>query len=332
MSFGKILKIIEEKDFIEHNKKIRREVLKVNKWLLKPRTLNKRKMLSIFRFLSKNAERKILSKHLNDLQFLLIHIVEKPKENRIKDLKKYYNLLEEDVQMITFLMYPDKFPPGGYESKLKKYGIELYSPKVIFKKLPFKDYIDLYALITYVPLDEKNPFIQNLLDEILKIDPLEDKKSYFKKVIDIYKNLNDFERHILNIQLKNFSYYHYKLFNTDFVKGLVIDGSNVVRYQNINSLQFLIEILDNMFLGKVSFFPIHIVFDNNIKYFLNEEDRKVLSLLSDKKRVYFNSPADELIVYISNKYDYYILSNDNFKEYKVNENKLLKIEDFKFDN
>ncbi|SHF18359.1 hypothetical protein SAMN02745164_01954 [Marinitoga hydrogenitolerans DSM 16785] len=332
MSFGKILKIIEEKDFVEHNKKIRKEVLKVNKWLLNPRSLNRRKMLYVFRFLSKNAERKILNKHLNDLQFLFIHIAEKPKENRINDLKKYYNLLEEDVSMIKFLMYPKKFPPGGYEEKLKKYGIELYSPSVIFKKLPFKDYIDLYALMTYIPLDEKNPFIQNLLDEILKIDPLQDKKSYFKKVIDIYKSLNDFEKHILNIQLKNFSYYHYKLFNTDSIKGIVIDGSNVVRYEDKDSLQFLIDMLDNMFFGKIVFFPVHIVFDNNVKHFLSTEDRKVLELLAEKKRVYFNSPADEMIVYISNKYDYYILSNDNFKEYDVNENKLLKIKDFKFDN
>ncbi|WGS65694.1 PIN domain-containing protein [Marinitoga aeolica] len=332
MSFGKILKIIEEKDFLEHKRKIKKEVLKVNKWLLNPRELNKRKMLSVFRFLSKNAERKILNKHLNDLQFLLIHIVEKPKENRIKDLKKYYGLLDEDVEMIKFLMYPKKFPPGGYEGKLKKYGIELYTPKVIFKRLPFKDYIDLYALMTYIPLDEKNPFIQNLLDEILKIDPLEDKKSYFKKVIEIYKSLSDFEKHLLNMQLKNFSYYHYKLLNTDSVKGLVIDGSNVVRYENRNSLQFLIEMFDNMYFGKIAFFPIHIVFDNNIEFFLNEEDKKVLKTLSEKRRVYFNSPADEMIVYIANKFGYYILSNDKFKEYDVDPKKLLKIEDFKFDN
>ncbi len=156
--------------------------------------------------------------------------------------------------MIKFLMYPKDFPPGGYEEKLKKYGIELYTPKVIFKKLPFKDYIDLYALMTYVPLDEKNPFIQNLLDEILKIDPLEDKKSYFKKILDIYKSLNEFEKHLLNIQLRNFSYYHYKLLNTDSIKGLVIDGSNVIRYENKNSLQFLVDILDNMFLAKQPFF------------------------------------------------------------------------------
>lgn len=332
MSFGKILKIIEEKDFIEHNKKIRSEISKVNKWLLKPRELNKRKMLTIFKFLSKNAERKILKKHLNDLQFLLIHIVEKPKENRINDLKKYYSLTDDDANMIKFLMYPDKFPPGGYEEKLKKYGIELYSPRVIFKKLPFKDYIDLYSLMTYVPLDEKNPFIQNLLDEILKIDPIDDKVSYFKKIVEIYKSLSEFEKHLLNIQLKNFSYYHYKLFNPNSIKGLVIDGSNVVRYENKNSLQFLTEMLDNMFLGRIAFFPIHIVFDNNIEYFLNEEDKRILKVLSEKKRVYFNSPADELIMYISNKYDYYILSNDNFKEYNVDKNKLLKIEDFRFDN
>lgn len=332
MSFGKILKIIEEKDFLEHNKNIRKEVLKVNKWLLNPRELNRRKMLSLFRFLSKNAERKILNKHLNDLQFLLIHIVEKPKENRIRDLKKYYGLLDEDVEMIKFLMYPKDFPPGGYEKQLKKYGIELYTPKVIFKKLPFKDYIDLYALMTYIPLDEKNPFIQNLLDEILKINPLEDKKSYFKKVMDIYKSLSEYEKHLLNIQLKNFSYYHYKLFNTDSIKGLVIDGSNVVRYENKNSLQFLIDMLDNMYFGKMVFFPIHIVFDNNIEFFLNEDDKRVLNALSEKKRVYFNSPADEMIVYISNKFEYYILSNDNFKEYAVDSKKLLKIKDFKFDN
>ncbi|KLO22325.1 MULTISPECIES: hypothetical protein [unclassified Marinitoga] len=329
MSFGKILKIIEEKDFSIHNQNTRREISKINKWLLKPRELTHRKLLSILKFLSKNAERKILNKHLNDLQFLLIHIVEKPKENRINDLKKYYNLLEEDIETIKFLMYPEKFPPGGYEKKLKKYGIELYSPKVIFKKLPFKDYIDLYALMTYVPLDEKNPFIQNLLDEILNLDFLEDKKAYFKKLMDIYKSLNDFEQHILNIQLKNFSYYHYKLFNTNSVKGIVIDGSNVIRHENKNSIQQLIEILDNMFLGKIVFFPVHIVFDNNIEYFLNEEDRKTLKRLAEKKRVYFNSPADEMIIYISRKFDYYILSNDRFKEYKVDENKLLKIEKFK---
>ncbi len=39
-----------------------------------------------------------------------------------------------------------------------------------------------------------------------------------------------------------------------------------------------------------------------------------------------------MIIYISNKFDYYILSNDKFKEYDVDTNKLLKIEDFKFDN
>ncbi|APT76501.1 hypothetical protein XO10_08340 [Marinitoga sp. 1135] len=328
MGFGEIKHIIEEKDYKEHSDRIRKDVLKMRKYLLSPRTLNQRKLISLFRFLSKNAERKILTKHINDLQFLLIHIVEKPKENRFNDLKKYYGLKDEDIEMIKFIMFPDKFPPGGYEEKLKKYGIELYTPKVIFKKLPFKDYIDLYALMTYIPLDEKNIFIQNLLDEILKLNPLEDKNATLKRFLEIYKSLSDFEQHLLNLQLRSFSYYHYRLFNVSGIKGMVIDGSNVVRYENKNSLQFLLGIIENLYTEKYVFYPVHIVFDKNIEYILEEEERKILKNFLLKKRVYLYSPADEKIIEIAKKYGYFVLSNDKFKEYDFDKEKILEIKRF----
>jgi rRNA-processing protein FCF1 len=180
----------------------------------------------------------------------------------------------------------------------------------------------------YVPLDNKSPFIQEFLDEVLSIDVLETKKSYFKKLKDMFFAFDDYEKQMLNLQLRNISFYHYKLMNSSNPKGIVIDGSNVIRYENRDKIDLLLEMLDALYVDELTFFPAVIVFDRNIEYHLGYEDREILKKLSERKRVYFNSPADEMITYISNKMDYYMISNDKFSEYKFDKNKLFDIRRF----
>lgn len=329
MSLQRIFNVIAHKDYQEHAKKSRSLVEKVNKLIKSPKELNERKMFWIYRILGKDAELKISKKHIHDFQFLILHILNKPKENRFLDLKNYYKLSDEAIENLKFIIFPEKFPPGGYNEKLKKYGVEFYDAKVILKRLNFKDYIDIYSLITYIPLEAKTPFVQNLLDEILSIDPLETKVSLVKKIKEIFQNLSEYEKQIIEFQLKNISYYHYRLITFKQIKGVVIDGNNVVRYNNINSINLLLDLLDNLYIENLTFFPVIIVFDKNIEHILKkEEDKDILKRISEKKRIYFESPADKLIVYFSNKLGYYMISQDKFSEYSFDSNKLLELRRF----
>lgn len=329
MSIQRILNVISEKDYKAHSRKTRALIEKANEIIRKPRELNPRKMFWIYRVLGRDAELKISKKHINDFQFLIMHILRKPKENRFEDLKRYYKLNQEALDNLKFLIFPNKFPPGGYNEKLKKYGVEFYNEQVILKRLNFKDFIDLYSLITYIPLDVKTPFVQNLLDEILSIDPLETKLSLYKKIKDIFKSLGQYEKQMVEVQLKNISYYHFRLMNLNSRKGVVIDGSNVVRYNDLNNMNILLDLLDNLYIENLVFFPAVIVFDKNIDYILkSEEDKNILRRLIEKKRVYLESPADKLIVYFSNKFGYYMISQDKFQEYKFDKEKILELRRF----
>ena len=328
MSINTINNILNEKDFDIHKQKMKNMLNRARHVLKNPKTLNDRKMFWVFRVLGRDAERKIVRKHINDFQFLLMHIMKKPSDNRFREMQKFYKLKDETIQTIKFILYPQKHPPGNYNKYLKKFGVEFYDSKVILKKFKFKDYTDLFALMNYVPLDKKSPFIQEFLDEVLSIDVLETKKSYFKKLKDIFVAFDDYEKQMLNLQLRNISFYHYKLMNSSNPKGIVIDGSNVIRYENRNKIDLLLEMLDTLYVDELTFFPAVIVFDRNIEYHLGHDDREILKKLSERKRVYYNSPADELITYLSNKMGYYMISNDKFSEYQFDKNKLFDIRRF----
>jgi hypothetical protein len=76
------------------------------------------------------------------------------------------------------------------------------------------------------------------------------------------------------------------------------------------------------------FLPAVIVFDKNIEYVLDVSERESFRSFVNDRFIYFNSPADDLILSISKKFDYYIVSNDKFKEYKANQEKILEIRRF----
>ncbi|MGM0640375.1 MAG: hypothetical protein ACQESN_02980 [Thermotogota bacterium] len=328
MSINTINNIINEKEFETHKEKMKNMINRARSVLKNPKTLNDRKMFWVFRVLGRDAERKIVRKHINDFQFLLMHIMKKPSDNRFREMQKFYKLKDETIQTLKFILYPQKHPPGNYNKYLKKFGVEFYDARVILKKFKFKDYTDLFALMNYVPLDKKSPFIQEFLDEVLSINVLETKKSYYRKLKDIFVAFDDYEKQMLNLQLRNISFYHYKLMNSSNPRGIIIDGSNVIRYENRNKIDLLLNMLDSLFVDELTFFPAVIVFDRNIEYYLGYEDREILKKLSERKRVYYNSPADELITYLSNKMGYYMISNDKFSEYQFDKNKLFDIRRF----
>ncbi|HOO74432.1 MAG: hypothetical protein H7A31_01315 [Thermotogae bacterium] len=328
MSIQRLISVISDKDYAEHLEKIKKQFAKAHRFITNPRKLDERKMFYIYRILGYNTERKIQKKHINDFQFLIIHILEKMSEGRFRDIKKFYNLTDEELSNIKFLINPFLYAPGGYNEKLKKYDVEFYDPKVILKKLKLESYVDLYAIMTFIPLDTDNIFFKNILEEILSIKPLETKKSYLKKVRDIFDSLGNYERELILLQLKNISYYHYKLMTTDRVKGLVVDGNNVVRSTEKATIDNIFEIIDNLYLEDIVFFPLYIIFDNNIEYVVRSQEREILSEFIKSKRIYLNSPADEMIIYLSNKYDLYMVSNDQFKEYKYDKEKLFEIRRF----
>ncbi|HQI79199.1 MAG TPA: hypothetical protein PK845_06855, partial [Petrotogaceae bacterium] len=151
MSIQNIKLVLEHIDYSNHCQRIRSDITRLNSWLIDPRTLNERKMYLFYRTTGRNIEKKFISKHINDFQFLLMHIIKNPNSSRFNDLKNYYKLTDDELQTIKFLLYPKKFAPGGFNTDLKRYNIEFYSADAVLKKLGFKDYIDLYALMKFVP-------------------------------------------------------------------------------------------------------------------------------------------------------------------------------------
>ncbi|BBE31606.1 hypothetical protein OSSY52_17470 [Tepiditoga spiralis] len=330
MSIQTILNILNSSDFKNHSINSNKRINIASHYLRNPKDLTERKMFYIYRILGKNAERKISRHLLHDFQFLIMHVLKKTSEGRFNDIQKFFKLNDEDIQMIKFLMFPDKFPPGGYIEGLKKYGVEFYNSKIILKKLKIKNFKEIYSLMTYVPLDETSPLIQKILDEILSINVLKTKKSYFLKVKDMFESLDEYSKKLIEIQLLNISYYHYRLITSKKVNGVLIDGSNVVRYKNKNSIDMITELLDSLYMQDTVFFPAIIVFDKNIEYILNQEGKDILKSLSDSKRILYESPADNLILYLASKSNYFIISNDKFRDnkMKVNKEKLIEIRRF----
>ena len=330
MSIQTILNILNSSDFKNHSINSNKRVNIASNLIKNPRDLTKRKMFYIYRILGKNAERKISKHLLHDFQFLIMHVLKKPSEGRFNDIKKFFKLNDEDIQMIKFLIFPEKFPPGGYMEGLKKYGVEFYNSKAILKKLKVKDFKVIYALMTYVPLDETDPLIQKILDEVLSINVLYTKKSYFLKVKDIFDSLDDYSKKMIEIQLLNISYYHYRLITSKKVNEVLIDGSNVVRYKDKNSFEMITELLDNLYIQDTVFFPAIIVFDKNIEYILNQEGKDILASLSKCKRILYESPADDLILHLAKKSNSFIISNDKFRDnkLKVDKDKLIEIRRF----
>ena len=121
MSIQRLISVISDKDYAEHLEKIKKQFAKAHRFITNPRKLDERKMFYIYRILGYNTERKIQKKHINDFQFLIIHILEKMSEGRFRDIKKFYNLTDEELSNIKFLINPFLYAPGGYNEKLKKY-------------------------------------------------------------------------------------------------------------------------------------------------------------------------------------------------------------------
>ncbi|MHA1269286.1 MAG: NYN domain-containing protein [Candidatus Helarchaeota archaeon] len=110
----------------------------------------------------------------------------------------------------------------------------------------------------------------------------------------------------------------YELNNKSKTKNIIVDLSNILHLISKNNKHPEIEMfykLDNVLKSEGYNNPIYIA-DASLKYKINSKDE--FKKLVSEKRIYSapaKRPADVFILKYAKQLDYFILSNDKFKEY-----------------
>lgn len=95
---------------------------------------------------------------------------------------------------------------------------------------------------------------------------------------------------------------------------LVIDGNNFLWKHDLCVKDF-----EDLFLvfadEKRTFYPVYIVFDRNVKHIVPKSGRILIEDILSSKFVYRHSPADELIISLARQKKAVVMSEDRFKEY-----------------
>ncbi|MEN3041777.1 MAG: ribonuclease [Fervidobacterium sp.] len=187
---------------------------------------------------------------------------------------------------------------------VKNYKEFMNKKRKRLREFNLENYLQLYALES----SEKDTFIREISKKALEIQP-ENVEDYIW-MRDFIFYLDPMEKN--KIKSKLHPYVWKVLSNTSGVP-VIIDGNNVlmsnklVGSEKIDVLLSLIAKLDRLY------FPFYIVFDENAKY-------KFKTKYFNYKRVYFHSPADELIIALAKEIKGVVCSMDKFKEYELVEN------------
>lgn len=199
---------------------------------------------------------------------------------------------------ILFWSKPSSYPFPN--EKITSYKLFVQQKREKVKKFGVENFLQLYALESV----EKDTFLKEVKSTILKIK-LENIEEYLW-VRDFIDYLSPIEREGLKQKLHP---YVWKVLTTkNSAIPIVIDGNNVLMCAKLKNPEKIDSLLEHIARLSQTYFPFYIVFDENAKY-------KFHTKYFEYKRVYYHSPADELIIGLAKELGGVVCSQDRFKDY-----------------
>ncbi len=95
---------------------------------------------------------------------------------------------------------------------------------------------------------------------------------------------------------------------------VVIDGNNFLWKHDLSPSAFG-DLFDCLSTLKPFYFPFWVVFDRSAPHIIPASEREVFEQISKSSRVFFHSPADELLISLAREKRAAILSDDKFRDY-----------------
>ncbi|HCI28729.1 MAG TPA: ribonuclease [Fervidobacterium sp.] len=263
------------------------------------RELNKGKIESLIRNFERPEKEDLKKTNPLVFSFLLDNLFNGRDtiESKITDFER--NSISKYVLFeILFWSKPSTYPFPS--SKISNYRDFIKEKKSKLNELKLENFLELRALETI----SEDGFIDEIKKEIIRITPLELEDYLWMR--DFVNYLDGVERNSVKSMIH--PYVWRVLTCKNFEKPLIIDGNNILMIselkgpEKIDTLLSLVSKLDKIY------FPFYVVFDANAKYKFNTKYFKY-------KRVYYHSPADELILGLAKELNAVVCSRDRYREY-----------------
>ncbi|MGB4262043.1 MAG: ribonuclease [Fervidobacterium sp.] len=263
------------------------------------RELNKGKIESLIRNFERPEKEDLKKTNPLVFSFLLDNLFNGRDtiESKITDFER--NSISKYVLFeILFWSKPSIYPFPS--SKISNHRDFIKEKKSKLNELKLENFLELRALETI----SEDGFIGEIKKEIMRITPLELEDYLWMR--DFVNYLDGVERNSVKSMIH--PYVWRVLTCKNFEKPLIIDGNNILMIselkgpEKIDTLLSLVSKLDKIY------FPFYVVFDANAKYKFNTKYFKY-------KRVYYHSPADELILGLAKELNAVVCSRDRYREY-----------------
>jgi len=284
---------IERLNSLTRKRKVILDVLKDYK------KLNKGKMESLIRNFERPEKEELRRVNPLIFSFLLDNLFNSKDTmvSKIADFERNsvsrYVLFE-----ILFWSKPSAYPFPS--SKIISYKDFLREKRTKLNETKLNDFLELYALET----SSEDDFIDEIKREIVTVTPLELEEHIWMR--DFINYLDQIEKNSLRPKIHP---YVWKVLTCQgFEKPLVIDGSNVLMVSELKGSDKIDTLLSLVAKLEKTYFPFYIVFDANAKYKFNT---KYFSY----NKVYYHSPADELVLGLATELNAVVCSRDRYREY-----------------
>jgi len=291
-----------KQEFIERLNSLTRKRKVILDILKDYKKLNKGKMESLIRNFERPEKEELRRVNPLIFSFLLDNLFNSKDTigSKIADFERNsvsrYILFE-----ILFWSKPSVYPFPS--SKIISYKDFLREKRAKLNETRLNDFLELYALET---VSEDN-FISEIKKEIVNITPLELEKHLWMK--DFINYLDPIEKNSLRPKIHP---YVWKVLTCHmFEKPLVIDGSNVLMISELKGPEKIDTLLSMIAKLEKAYFPFYIVFDANAKY-------KFSTKYFNYDKVYYHSPADELVLGLATELNAVVCSRDRYREYNSN--------------
>ena len=225
---------------------------------------------------------------------------------------------EIDVLEILFWSSPKKYPLPSRKLKerLKTKNVDEFIRKAnsLRVKLGKKDFLDLYLHLEGVDEEEEENKGMSILERLeeLSLEKLNEKK--VEELRCFYRLLTSSEKN--KVRTLRIHPYVVASIVRKPVCPIVLDGSNLL-WRGGLSVSYIYKVFERLAIFEEFFFPYRIVFDRNVEFILPVSERERFGKWKESPNVFFESPADRLIVSLAISMRAVILSGDRFREYEL---------------
>ncbi|AJG40123.1 hypothetical protein TRQ7_01370 [Thermotoga sp. RQ7] len=244
--------------------------------------------------------------------------VRKALKGDLSFASKILGVDEVDVLEILFWYSPKKFPLPSEKLKrmLKTKNVDEFIQKAnsLRMKLGKRDFLDLYLHLEDVDEEEEESKETDILKHIEELSLEELNEEKVKELKSFYRVLPASERN----RLRSLRVHPYVVASVvrKPVCPIVLDGSNLLWRGNL-SVSYIYRIFEKLSIFEDFFFPYRIVFDRNAEFVLPVSERERFRRWKESPNVFFESPADRLIVSLAISMGAVVLSGDRFREYEL---------------